>query len=260
MASTTDPNVGFYQSLLSDMNSNNPNTGLQAAELAQAGPTIAGAGLQLAGTEAQLATVQPQLQQTQQYQNQLAGYQLGQQGIGQQQTNLQQQGTEQSYALQQQGYGQQGAENALNFQRQLQSTIGGEAASGALNSQGSKQAQGDIAQQAQWAQQTLGRQEQQSSGDYARAQQNYALIAQANGISTQELYTRLQQANLTAGEGAQQNVDQLVAQAGTALSGEGQGVGGALANLGLLSGTNPMAAIGNGSQNAAGAPQTSGAR
>ena len=188
------------------------NQGLQASliskQLGQLGPDLqqagdyatAMAGYQLGGQDINRQQVGLQQQGTEQ------NYNISQQqrnlqqqgteqnyGIGQQQFGLQQQGMDQSYGIQQQQYGlqqqgiqQQQAQQALSFQNQMQGIIGGNAASGALNTQGSKQQQSTAQQENVFAGQTLGRSqqqlglnEQQSAGDYSRAQQGLGLNEQA---------------------------------------------------------------------------------
>lgn len=244
MPTVTDPNQSYYAQIQTDLASSNPQTGIVGALGASTAPTVAQQQLGVAGIESQLGTEGPELQQQGDYAAQLAGYQLGGLGINAQQTALQQQGTEQSYALGQQGFAQQGAENALNYKNELQSMIGSSAASGALNTHGSTQQQGTLAQENTWQNATLEREEQQSAGDYARAQQNYALMAKANGLSQQEVETRLQYGLSQLGEGAASDVDQLAAQAGNALSGSVQGVGSTLSQAGLLGGMNALAGLG----------------
>jgi len=245
MATTTDPNASYYASIASGLASSNPNQALEAAEQGTVAPQVAGAALQYAGIENQLGMVTPELAQQNAYQSQMAGFQLGGLGLSQQQTALQQAGAEQQYGFQQQQFGQEQQQNQLNFQNQLQSLVGGQAASGALNTQGSKTQQGTLGQEAAWQQQTLQGQEALSQGDFARAMQNYQIIGEQNNLSAQEVQARLQEASLTGGEGAAQNIDQLVAQAGGVLSGATQDVGGALANYGLAGGVNPTGAYGS---------------
>jgi hypothetical protein len=244
MAATTDPNLSYYQQVQANLGSSDQTTAIGAAEQASVAPQVAAAGLQFAGTEAQAGLVLPELQQQDAYQQQMAGYQLGQLGISSQQTGLQQQGTQQAFGFTQQQQQQQGQQEALSYQNQMQGLVGGLAASGALGTEGSKQQQKTAGQEYAWQQQTLQGQESLSAGDYARAQQNYALIGQANGLSQQEVQSRLQNAIATQGDSAQGNLDSLMAQAGTALSTATQDVGGALANAGLLAGINTTGALG----------------
>lgn len=263
----TDPNVSYYQQVQANLapvpNNNTPTnpTGFTSigpstnftgpetppqtvtgAIAAQNAPALAQQGLQYAGIEQQLGDLGPSLQLQGDYATQMAGYQLGGLGINTQQTALQQQGAEQRYGLQQQGFAQQQAQQALQFQNQMQGIVGGEAASGALNTEGSKQQQSTAQQENVFAGQSLGRQEQLSAGDYARAQQNYGLIGQANGLGQQEVYTRLQSGLQQLGESA--DPTSLVAQAGGLLSGESTGVGGTLSQAGLLGGLNALAGLG----------------
>lgn len=242
MATVTDPNQSYYAQIQADLASSNPQTALTGALAAGTAPTVAGQETQVAQAEQQLGTLGPQLQQQADYSSQLAGYQLGGLGINAQQSALQQQGTEQSYGLTQQAQQEQAQKNQLNYARQLQGFVGGSAASGALGTEGSRQGQADIGQQAAWAQAGLGRQEQQSAGDFARAQQNYALLAKANGLSQQEVYTRLQYGLEQMGQSA--DPSSLVSQAGQALSGSVQGVGSTLSQAGLLGGMNALAGLG----------------
>ena len=208
----------------------------------QNAPALAQQGVQEAGIQQQLGDLAPQLALEGDYATQMAGYQLGGLGINTQQTGLQQQGTEQAYGIQQQRYGLQAQQQALQFQNQMQGIIGGEAASGALNTQGSKQQQSTAQQMNQFAQQGLGLNEQLSAGDYARAQQNYGLIGQANGLAQQEVYTRLQSGLQQMGVGA--DPTSLVAQAGGVLSGQATGIGGTLSQAGLLGGLNALSGLG----------------
>ena len=237
---TTD----YYTQVMGQLSSSNPQQGLQAAELAQAGPAAAGAGLQFAGYQAQMGLVGPEMQQQDAYQQQEAGFSLGQLGIQNQQTGLSEAGTTQSYQTteaQNKVTEQQQALNYANSQAGLQGSL---AASGALNTEGSKRQQGTLAEQYQWEQQDLKGQEALEAGNYDRAQQNDALIGKANGLSQQEVYSRLQNAYAQNADSAAGSIDQLVGQAGGALSNVTQDVGGALANYGLLAGLNTTGILG----------------
>jgi hypothetical protein len=261
---------------------------------AQNAPALGGQGVQMAALQSQMGKLGPDLQQAGDYATAMAGYQLGGQDINAQQVGLQQQGTEASYANQQQQYGlqQQGLQQnygleqqqnalsqqgiygqqqqqALSFQNQMQSIIGGSAGSGALNTEGSKQQQSTAQQQNTLAAQnlqrqgqslglqeqgqagTFGRSEQQlagqeqlSAGNYARAQQNYGLIGQANGLAQQEVKTRLESGLQQLGESSGATADSLVSQMGGVLSGESTGVGSTLSQAGLLGGLNPLSGLG----------------
>ena len=231
---------GYFQQVNSQLGTTSATPA--TAEAALGAPALAQQELQYAGLEQQLGTTPAELQGQADYATQMAGYQLAGQGINAQQTQLQQQGTEQSYSLTQQNQAQQAAQNVQNFQTQLQGLTGGQAASGSLNTAGAKTAAANLGQQNQWNQATLGRQEQQSAGDYARAQQNYALIAKANGLSQQEVQTRLQTGIEQLGLGS--DPTSVVSQAGNVLSGSAQGVGSALSQAGMLQGINTLAGLG----------------
>jgi hypothetical protein len=213
-----------------------------AGEAALSAPQMAQLETQFATTEQQLGDTPAELQAQGDYSTQMAGYQLGGLGINAQQSALQQQGTEQSYGLTQQSQAQQGAQNVQNFQKQLQGLTGGEAASGSLNTAGAKANAANLGQQNQWNQATLNRQEQQSAGDFARAQQNYALIGKANGLSQDEVQLRLQNGLEQLGLGS--DPSSLVSQAGNVLSGSAQGVGSVLSQAGMLQGINTLSALG----------------
>ena len=242
MAATTDPNLSYYAQIQADLASKDPGTAMTGALAASTAPAVAQAGLGLATTEQQMGQLGPELQQQGDYASMMAGYQLGGLGINQQQSALSQQATEQQYGLTQQSQQEQAQKNQLNYTRQLQNFVGGSAASGALNTEGAKQGQADIGQQAKWSAQDLSRSEQMSAGDYARAQQNFALMAKANGLSQQEVYTRLQYGLSQMGESA--DPSQLAAQAGNAMSGAVQGVGGTLSQAGVLGNMNSLAGLG----------------
>lgn len=197
---------------------------------------------QFAGQEAQLAEAPSSEAQQADYATLMAGFQLGGEGINAQQTALQQQNAKTQYGIQQQGFEETAQQNQLSFENQLQSLIGGKAASGALNTGGSQQAQSTLGQQAQFAGESLAQQEASAASNYATAQQNYGLIGEANGLSQQEVYTRLGYGLDQLG--IQNDPAELVAQAGGVLSGEAQGVGSTLSQAGLLGGLNASAAFG----------------
>ncbi len=235
----------YYTQVMAQLNSSNPQQGLQAAELAQAAPAAAGAGLQFAGYQAQMGLVGPEMQQQDAYQQQMAGFQLGQLGIQNQQTGLSEQGTQQSYQTTEQQNAITQQQEALGYHNSQTNLQGSLAASGALNTEGSKQQQGTLAQQYEWQQEELQGQEALEAGNNARAQQNYALIGKANGLSQQEVYSRLQNAYAQNADTAGSSIDSLVAQAGGALSNVTQDVGGALANYGLMAGLNTSGVLGS---------------
>jgi hypothetical protein len=242
VATTTDPNVSYYQQVQADLGSSNPS--LQEAGLlgASGAPTLAQSGLQLAQAEQQAGELTAAEAGAQNYQQVSAGQQLGGLGISAEQQALSNQETRQQYGITQEGFRRQASENELAYTRQLQSQIGGAAASGAQNTVGNKQAQADIGQQYAWEKQALGQQEQLSAGDYARSQQNQALLAKSNGLSQQEVYTRL--AYGLSQLGVEYDPSSVLAQAGSALSGEASGMGSVLSQAGLLGGLNTVTGLG----------------
>lgn len=242
MATTTDPNQSYYAQIQTDLASSNPQTALAGALGASTAPTVAGQQLSVASTEQQLGDLGPQLQQQADYSSLMAGYQLGGLGIGAQQNDLSKQGSQQGFANTQLQQGIQGQQQALNYQNQMQSLVGGAAASGALNTEGAKQSQATASKQYGWGQEELKSQEALSAGDFARAQQNFDLMAKANGISQQEVYSRLQYGLSQMGQSA--DPSSLAAQAGNAMSGSVQGVGSTLSQAGLLGGMNALSGLG----------------
>jgi hypothetical protein len=219
-----------------DTASKNPTTGLLGAEGESTAPQQAQYGQQFAQYQQQLGDLGPGLQQQADYGAGMLAYQLAGTGINNQQTQLQQQGTEQQYQLTQQAQQEQAQKNQLNFANQMQSLIGGRAASGSLNTGGSTRDQTTLATQEQWANADLSRQEQQTAGDYARAEANYELVGKANGISAAEAKTRFKYGLEQLGEGADPST--LMAQAGNVASGAIQGVGGTIANAYMIGGAN----------------------
>ncbi len=248
MASTmgTVPSAGsdYYNQVVQSLGSSNPQVALQGAEQSVEAPQTATAGLQYAGYQAQMGLIQPELQQQDAYQQQMAGFQLGELGIQGQQTGLQQQGTTQAYQTTEEQNAVTAAQQAQAYKTNQQGLQGSLAAGGALNTGGSKEQQGNLAQSYSWEQQELKAQEALEAGNYNRAQQNYALIGKANGLSQQEVYARLQNAYAQNGDTAASSIDELVAQAGGALSNVTQDVGGALANYGLIAGLNTTGILG----------------
>ena len=189
-------------------------------------------GVAAAQAMQQEATAQPGLQQQTDYANLMAGLQLGGLGINAEQTALQQQGAIQQQGVAQQGFAEQKQQNQVNYADQLQNLIGGAAASGNLNTGGAKQQEQLTGLQAQWAGETLGQQETLSQGDFARAMQNYQLVGQANGLSQQEVYARLQYGLQQAGQAADPT-SMLAGQAGN-VSAQAQGVGANASSAGLI--------------------------
>jgi hypothetical protein len=242
MSTTTDPNLSYYTQVQQMAGSSNPQTGLLGMLGESQAPQVAQAQTQIAQTEQQLGDLGPALAEQADYATLMSQYQTGNLDIKGEQLGLQQQGTAQQYGIQQQQFQQQAQQEQLGYERSLQSAIGGAAAGGSLMTSAAKQQQGDIGQQYAWEQQSLQGQEQLSAGDYARAQQNYALLGQANGLSQQEVQSRLAYGLTQLG----QNMDptSLVAQAGNALSSQAQDVGSVISQAGLLGGLNALSGLG----------------
>jgi hypothetical protein len=228
-----DPLTGYYAGIAADLASSNPQTALVGAESAANAPQVASTEAQLAQIEQQMGTTGPLLQQQTDYQNTMAGFSLGKLGIEAQQQGLSVQGLEQNYGLTLAGQEQQGQQNALNYQLQMQQTRGGNAASGTLGTAGSRQQIGTVMpQEYAWEQATLGRQEAQSAGDFSRAMANANLMAQANGLSQQEVYARLAYGLDQLGQ--QADPTSLLAQAGGLVGSAAGTVGQAASAAGLL--------------------------
>lgn len=239
---TTDPNLSYYQQVQQDLASSNPATGVVGALGASAAPTVAQQQLGVAGIEQQMGDTGSSLQQQGDYADIMAGYQKAGLGINAEQTQLQEASSNQQFAAQQQGFQQTAQQNQLDFTNQLQSLIGGEAAQGASHTGGSETGQATLGTEYQLANEKLNTQEQLSAGQQALAQQNFGLIGEANGLSVDEVNARLQYGLEQLGE--QADPATLAAQAGNALSGEVQGVGGTLSQAGLLGGLNALAGLG----------------
>jgi hypothetical protein len=217
----------------------------------------------------QLGQVGPQLGQQLAYNNAMAGYQgqnlqLSEQGLGiQQQANQQQQQQaatqqgfeQQQFGIQQGQYPEQTAEANLAYQNAMRQTQGAQAISGTQNTVGG---QADISTQNQEHQfqlqdiarsqalSGLGQQAEQSGYQYSQqelqnAQKQLSLSAQANGLSEQQMMTMLNFGNAQAGQGAVQNIIQLLSgQASNAL-GQAGNVGNQLSQIGFASGVNALA-------------------
>lgn len=212
------------------------------------------------------------LASTDAYQQAMSGYQaqnlgLSEQGLGIKQTGLTQQGAQsaaqqgfeqQGYNIQQGQFPEQSAEAALAYQNQVMQTQGGQAISGTQNTVGGKQQVSTQAQQYGFQQQDiaraqalsqLGQQSEQSGYGYsqqqlANAQKNLSLNAQANGLSEQQIATMLNYGQSQAGQGAAQNIIQLLAgQGDNALAGL-QGTAAGLSAAGSSAGFNALAGIG----------------
>lgn len=242
MSSTTDPNASYYQEQIANYTSPDGATSLSGAEGFAGAPSVAATGLSDAEGQAQMTEAPTQQGQTADYSTLMAQYQKQGLGINAQQTALSQTGNTEQYQSTMAADQQQGQENALSFQRQLQSQVQNSAASGSLNSEGNKQAQADIGQQSQWANQSLGRSENLTEEQYANAQQNFGLIGQANGLSIDEVNARLQYGINQLGE--EYDPTSLAAGVAGGISSQNSDVAGILSQVGLLGGVNASAALG----------------
>jgi hypothetical protein len=218
-AATANSAAGFNAADQAALNSANPFQQIVGQLGAGAANQVAAGNLGIASAEANYGLTNAQQAVSNEYNNTLAGYQLGQLGISQQQlgiqgTSLQQQqqlqgvqtGVEQAtYGLQQQVYPEEQAEATANYNEQQSQLQGGLAASGALNTKGSTQQQTLLGQNYAWQQADIGRAQQEAQlGQQAtvagqqyseeqinNAQSNLSLLAQANGMSEQEVYNQL---------------------------------------------------------------------
>jgi hypothetical protein len=172
----TDPAYGapdlsaqYNTAINTAINSANPFQSIAGNLAGQEANQLATGQLGIAGAEAQYGLNNAQTEINNLYNNQLAGYQLGQLGINQQQQGIQETGLQQQQAL-------QGVEQPI----QTSGLVGSLAASGALNTKGSQQAQ-----------QELGAQQQYTNEELQNAQQQLGLLAKSNGMSQQEVYNQL---------------------------------------------------------------------
>lgn len=264
-----------------------PNSPLGVLEAGQA-VNIAGTGLSLDELYGQLGLTGAEVNQQQAQATQGLGYSEANAALGQEQLGLQGQGLaaqagllgtqygiqqqtlqgqEQlaatQYGLSQQDIAAQRANQTQAYGNTVQNTQGSLAASGALNTGGSKQtqatnsfqnqqAQAAITRQQQGEQAQYGFQQQQfgleaqgqaaqqaySLGDIARGQQGLNLSAQANGLSLDQTINQVGYGMQQAGLQGQQTAEQLYGQIGTAV---GQGAtyqSGAIGYGALLGGVN----------------------
>jgi hypothetical protein len=257
------------QAFLSDISGfqNSPNSLQQI--LGQIGgaiaPGMSAADLQAALAGNQFGTNLSQYQLTGTNLINQAANQLGQYGISAAQLGLQGQGLQaeagllgttsaleqQEQNIQWKQYPEQLAEAALNYKNNQTNLTGNLAASGALNTTGSQQQQNLLSQNYQWQTTDIERaaeesalqqkgalaQQQYSAADIARQQQNLALVAQANGLSQQEVVQQLGYGLKQAGLDVQQSIPQLLNSLTQIYGGDLSQVEGAVGQLGLLGGT-----------------------
>lgn len=249
-----------------------PGNELLQQLLAGAAPQLASGDLQLALGQQQLSLYGPEVGAQQAYNTALAGYQgqqigLSNQKLGIQQTALQQQGAQQQaqqgfeqqqYGLQQGQYPEQYAEAQLAYQNAMMNTQGQQAISGTQNTVGGKQdistlnqnygfQKQDIARAQALSQ--LGQQSELSGYQYSQEQlqnagQQLNLMAQANGISQQQMLTMLNYGNQQAGLGAQQDIISLLSSMAGTAGGQVSAAGAALSPIGFASGANALAGQG----------------
>ena len=243
---------------------------------AEAAPTQAGYEQQYAAAQAQAGVAPAGLQESIANQQQNTGYALANALLGYQGTQLQEQGlagqigtAAQQQAIEQQQYGgqlaqlgvtQQGtalqqANLAYQTPQQYQKQAGAAAAAGALNTQGNKQAVGNIQQQAayqgsqlglqsqsEYIQQQLAQLGQQSEQvGYGGTQQQMAnqyqqieLAAKQAGIPVQQAISQMQYGIGQAG--IQADPTQFINQAATAQGGEATTQGAVMANAAAVTG------------------------
>lgn len=286
----------FAEQIQKLQQSKDPNQALQGQFGGGAAVQIAGTGLTIDELMGQLGLVQAQTGQSQAQQQLQGSYAeanaglgmeqnaLAQQGLGAQsgllntQFGIQQQtlaGREQlagtQHGLSEQALADQTAQQALSYKNQVQAQQGGAAASGALNTEGNKQAVSTNAAENQFAQQALqragtgleaqygyqkqqfglerqGQQAQQaySLGDIARGEQGLQLASQANGLSLDQTLNQINYGMQQTGLAGQQQADQLYGQIGSAV---GQGAtyqAGAIGYGALLGGVNLNQALAGG--------------
>ena len=237
-----------------------------------AAPAAADSQLQYNLGQQQLGLQNTELGQSQAYSQAMAGYNaqnlgLSEQGLGISATGLQQQGAqsaqqqaieEKQYGLQAGQFPEQSAEAALAYQNTMMNTSGQQAIGGTANTVGGKAQvatnaanygfqQEDIARSQQ--QSVLGQQGEEAGYQYtqeqlANAKQNLGLSAQANGLSEQQMLTMLNYGNTQAGEGAESNIIQLLAQQGSNAEGGLSNEGAALSPIGFAAGVNATAGVG----------------
>jgi hypothetical protein len=165
------------------------------------------------------------------------------------------------YGLSQQDIAAQRQAQTVNYGNTVQNTQGGLAASGALNTGGSKQtqatnsfqnqqAQAAITRQQQGEQAQYGFQQQQfglealgqaaqqqySLGDIARGQQGLALSSQANGLSLDQTLNQINYGLGQAGLQGQQATDQLYGQVAQGQGQTSTAISGAIGETALLGG------------------------
>jgi len=253
-------NVGSIEAQLQA----DPTVASQIAQYLMGGSGIgmAQGGLTFSTAEQSLGTAVPGMAVQGQNAISTSGYQLASDLLGYQGTQLQGQGlAEQAgtaaaqqgietgqYGLQAQQFPEQQAEAALAYKNKQQNLQGGLAASGTLNTQGSKEQQGTAAQEYAWQQadiyrnQQLAQLSQQSEQvgyggqqeQIANAQAQLALSAQQQGLDVQQVVPQLGFALQQLGISAQPQ--QLLATAMNAQGGQAQAAQAVLSQAGVATG------------------------
>lgn len=235
------------------------------ALLSQVAPQVASDQAQEASLQQQIGAAPAQVNQANAYAT--AQEQLQQQnlGISEQQLNLQGQGAGLTTALtkQQQGYeqeefGAQQKQAGANYQYALKNLQGQQAESGALGAPGQARDTANLTsnfqtqqQEAQLGQQSeLAGYHEQTGGTFGGvnygggqeglSQQNLSLMAQANGLSEQQLTEQLQYGLAQNEQSGITSVDQLLGQMGNLASGDVSTEATALAPIAYASGVNPL--------------------
>ena len=261
----TTPNISYYIKRMESVDGKTTSKGALGQLGAEIGLTLAGAGLQGAAYQSQAAQVPKTVALKNAYTTAMAGYTGAQLGVSRQQlgiqtTALQQKSAllggqftieRQQYALAQQAYPQQYAQAALTYtikKKQLQEQG---ATSGAQNVTTQKKQLGTLGQEYTWqvqniqrAQKTtqLGQQatlekQQYTQQQIANNQKNLTLLAQSNGLSQQEVITRLNYAIANNQIQGVTSINTLMAKLGSVYSGEATQLGSQLGLGGFAGGT-----------------------
>lgn len=274
MAYTT-PNESYYQQISNEINSNRPGNQLLGNIGQQFLPTAGAFGLQAAAAQQEAGLIGPELGLSNAYQSAMAGFQTGQLGIRGQQIGLSRLGTQQeqalqgilnpleqqSYALSTTQYPEQRQEAALTYRNRLLQEQGNIAQSGAQGTLGAQQELTTMKQQYGFQLQDIARSQQLATlsqrGTLAQqkytteqlnnALQNLSYVAESNGLSQQEVMTRLNYA-ITQGQlGAQATAIGILTHLGQIWSGAETNAAAILGTSGYVNGMNlyaPPSSIG----------------
>lgn len=264
----TTPATGYYSNIMAELGSNKPGNQILGNLASQTLPTLAAARLQAGEITQQLTLVRKQESLSNAYTQAMAHFTLQQLGIRGQQIGLQQQTNtaeqqlaqlqnqleQQQYGITIQKFGTERKAATLAHQNALLQFHGREAASGTQGGTGARLQAQTIATQYKMqlagitrAQQmaTLGQKstlasQQFTAGQLQRASQNLSLLAQANGLSEQQVQTRLNYALQQNQLSAARTTTQLLGQLGQVWQGEEASAAQA-ASLGAYAGMNVVA-------------------